>query len=86
MSIFYKYFFFIITTNIELLTRSTVCVPMLCKCTALELNHSAGGNCAENTSSCLCFCRPLRRNRRERSEAFSEKIYFCIKICESVEK
>lgn len=58
---------------IELLTRSTVCVPMLCKCTALELNHSAGGNCAENTSSCLCFCRPLRRNRRERSEAFSEK-------------
>ena len=46
-------------------------MPILCKCTAFELNHSAGGNWAENVSICLCFDRPLRRNKRESNEAFS---------------
>lgn len=45
-------------------TKSLVCVPTLCKWTAFELNHSAGGNCAENVSICLCFDRPLLRNNQ----------------------
>lgn len=56
-----------------LLTKSFVCVPTLCRCTAFELNHSAGGNCAENVSICRCFERPLRRNNRDNRDVFSVK-------------
>lgn len=43
-----------------------------CKCTALELNHSVGGNCAENVLIArACLLRPLRLNKRDSRDAFS---------------
>lgn len=48
---------------------SSVCVPTLCKCTAFELNHSAGGNCPEYVCKFFCFVLPLRRNSLDSNEA-----------------
>lgn len=47
---------------------SKVCVPTLCRCTAFELNHSRGGNCAEYVSIFLVL-RQLRRKILESREA-----------------
>lgn len=54
-------------------TLELVCVATQCRCTALELNHSVGGNCAEKVLIArVCLLRPLRLNKRESRDTFSE--------------
>lgn len=50
---------------------SIVCVPTLCKWTAFELNHSRGGNWAENVSIFFALRQLLRKIRDSREALFS---------------
>lgn len=55
-----------------MLTLELVCVATQCRCTALLLNHSVGGNWAENVLIArVCLLRPLRLNKRESRDTFS---------------
>jgi hypothetical protein len=67
---------FILTQCCEA-TEFRVWVPIECRWTTRWLNHSAGGNCAENVASAaggadepLCL-RPLLLNKRDSNDIFS---------------